>query len=83
LIQMEDTSGMPAPSPFSVTMQCADEELMPGGKGVPKSATTCKVAVQFKPMQAVSYSGTLTIVDNLEPNEMQTVQITGKGKAPK
>jgi len=83
LIEIEDTSGMPAPSPFSVTMQCADDDLMPGGKGVPKSATMCKVAVQFKPVQTVSYSGTLTILDNLEPSEMQTVHMTGKGNAAK
>jgi hypothetical protein len=80
LIEMETTSGSPKPSPFSVTMQCSDDYLMPKGKGVPKSETTCKVAVQFTPTQAVSYSGTLTILDNLEPSEMQTVQITGKGK---
>lgn len=83
LIEMEDTSGMPAPSPFSISTQCANDDLVPGGKGVPKSATMCKVAVQFKPTQAVSYSGTLTIIDDLEPNEMQTVQITGKGNAQK
>ena len=56
---------------------------MPRGKGVAKSETTCQVAVQFEPTQAVSYSGTLTIIDNLEPSEMQTVQMTGTGKAPK
>ena len=42
--------------------------------------TFCDVSVQFKPTQAVSYSGTLTIKDNLEPSEMQTVQMTGKGR---
>ncbi len=81
LIEMEGVS--PTPSPFSVTMQCSDDDLMPRGKGVSKSETMCVAKVQFLPTQAVSYSGTLTIVDNLEPNEMQTVQITGKGKAPK
>ena len=74
---------MPIPSPFSVTTQCANDELMPGGKGVPKSSTMCKVAVQFMPTEAVAYSGTLTIFDNLEPSEMQTVQMTGKGEAAK
>jgi uncharacterized protein involved in propanediol utilization len=56
---------------------------MPKGKGIPKSETLCKVAVQFEPTQAVSYSGTLTIFDNLEPSEMQTIKMTGKGKAAK
>ena len=60
-----------------------DDNLMPRGKGVPKSETMCKIAVQFKPTDAVSYSGTLMISDNLEPSEMQTVHITGKGKAAK
>jgi hypothetical protein len=56
---------------------------MPNGKGVPKSETRREVAVQFKPTQAVAYAGTLTIFDNLEPGEMQTVEMTGKGKAAK
>ena len=81
-IEMESTSGSPMPSPFSVTTQCS-EQLLPHGKGVPKPETMCKVGVQFKPTQAVPYSGTLTIVDNLAPSEMQTVQLTGKGKALK
>jgi hypothetical protein len=80
LVEVESTSGMPGPSPFSITTPCDNDELQPRGKGVPKSATMCKIAVQFMPTQAVSYSGTLTIFDNLEPNEMQTVQMTGKGK---
>ncbi len=83
LIEMESVDGMPTPSPFSVTTQCDDDNLMPRGKGVPKSETMCKIAVQFKPTDAVSYSGTLMISDNLEPSEMQTVHITGKGKAAK
>jgi hypothetical protein len=83
LIEMESTTGMPTPSPFSVTTQCIDDDLRPGGKGVPKSETFCEVAVQFEPTQAVSYTGTLTIFDNLEPSEKQTVQLTGKGKAAK
>jgi len=40
----------------------------------------CKVAVEFESTQPVSYSGTLTIFDNLEPSEMQTVQMSRKGK---
>jgi hypothetical protein len=83
LVEMEGTAGMPTPSPFSVKTQCSDDNLQPGGKGVPKSETFCEVAVQFEPTQAVSYSGTLTIFDNLGPSEMQTVQMTGKGKAVK
>jgi hypothetical protein len=83
LIEMETESGMPSPSAFSVTSQCSDDDLQPGGKGVPKSETFCEVAVQFEPTQAVSYTGTLTILDNLEPSEKQTVQMTGKGKASK
>ena len=83
LIEMESVNGMPAPSPFSVTPQCDDDNLMPSGKGVPKTETMCKIEVQFKPTEAVSYSGTLTIFDNLEPSEMQTIKMTGKGKPAK
>ena len=83
LIESESETGTPTPSPFSISTQCADVELQPGGKGVPKSETFCNVAVQFEPTQAVSYTGTLTISDNLEPAEMQTVQLSGKGKAAK
>jgi hypothetical protein len=43
----------------------------------------CKITVQFLPTQAVSYSGTMTIIDNLEANDMQTVQMTGTGKPAK
>ena len=60
-----------------------DHSLMPSGKGIPKSETLCHVAVQFLPTEATSYSGTLTIFDNLKPSEMQTVQMTGKGKSAK
>jgi CSLREA domain-containing protein len=83
LIEMENVDGMPMPSPFSVRTRCYDDNLMPSGKGVPKTETMCKISVQFRPTEAVSYSGTLTIHDNLEPNEMQTVQMTGRGKAAK
>jgi CSLREA domain-containing protein len=83
LVEMEAVDGMPVPSPFSVTTQCSNDYLLPGGKGVQKSETSCQVAVQFRPTQAVSYSGTLTVFDNLEPSGMQTVQMTGKGKAAK
>ena len=81
LIEMEGVNQ--TPSPFSVTMQCSDDELMPGGKGVPKNDTKCVAKVQFLPTQAVSYSGTMTIADNLAPNEMQTVRIMGTGKPAK
>ena len=83
VVQMESVTGTPAPSPFSVSTLCSNDELQPAGKGVPPSATFCKVAVQFEPTQAVSYTGTLTIFDNLEPNQMQTVPLTGRGKAAK
>ena len=52
LIETESISGMPTPSPFSVTTKCIDKELRPGGKGVPASETFCTVAVQFEPTQA-------------------------------
>ena len=81
LIEMEGVNQ--TPSPFSVTTQCSNDELMPGGKGVPKNETMCVAKVQFLPTQAMSYSGTITIADDLAPNEMQTVQITGTGKPAK
>jgi sugar lactone lactonase YvrE len=83
LVDTESASGSPSPSPFSITTQCVDHSLMPSGKGIPKSETLCHVAVQFLPTEATSYSGTLTIFDNLKPSEMQTVQMTGKGKSAK
>lgn len=83
LIESESVSGTPDPSPFSVKTQCSDVELMPKGKGISKSATMCKIAVEFMPSQAVSYSGTLTIFDNLASGGMQVVQMTGKGKGAK
>jgi hypothetical protein len=43
----------------------------------------CKISVQFMPTHAVSYSGTMTIIDNLEPSDMQTVQMSGTGKPAK
>jgi hypothetical protein len=51
LIETETVDGMPTPSPFSVTTQCSDDDLMPSGKGVAKSETMCTVAVQFMPTQ--------------------------------
>jgi len=83
LIEMETVAGTPTPSPFSVNTQCTDDDLQPGGKAVPKNETSCEVSVQFEPTQAVSYSGTLTIIDNLEPSGMQTVKLSGRGKAAK
>ena len=83
LIESQSEIGTPTPSPFSISTQCSDVELQPGGKGVPKSETFCEVTVQFEPTEAVSYTGTLTISDNLAPAEMQTVQLSGKGKAAK
>lgn len=83
LVKMESVSGSPAPSPFSVTTPCSNDELQPGGKGVPVNETFCEVGVQFKPTEAVSYTGTLTIFDNLEGSGMQTISLSGKGKAAK
>jgi hypothetical protein len=83
LVEGEIETGVPTPSPFSVTTQCTDDNLQPGGKGVPKSETFCEIAVQFEPIQAASYKGTLTILDNLKPNEKQAVQLKGKGKVAK
>ena len=41
------------------------------------------IAVKFTPTDAVTYTGTMTIIDNLAPSLMQTVKLTGKGKAAK
>ncbi len=82
-IQTESETGTPIPDPFSVTMECSSDPLEPSGKGVSKSTTFCDVAVQFEPTQAVSYTGTLTVFDDLEPSGKQTISLTGKGKAPK
>jgi hypothetical protein len=68
LIEMETAT----PSVFEVQTQCADDDLAP--------KTSCKIAVKFTPTDPIKYTGTLTIFDNLEPNLMQTVKLTGKGK---
>ena len=68
LIEMETAT----PSVFEVQTQCADDNLGP--------KASCKIAVKFTPTDAIKYTGTMTIFDNLAPNLMQTVKLTGKGK---
>ena len=43
----------------------------------------CEVSVTFAPTEAIRYSDTLMINDNLEPNFAQTVTLMGVGKALK
>jgi hypothetical protein len=81
-IEVESASSPDAPSPFSVTMDCPpDDQLVPGAKG--QKPGKCQVFVEFAPQAAQAFTGTLSIFDNLEPNLVQTVPLTGKGKAPK
>jgi hypothetical protein len=54
------------------------ETLNPKSKGV--KAGSCVVTVVFTPTQVTKYPATLTVIDNLEPNEMQAVPVTGAGK---
>jgi hypothetical protein len=82
-ITTETITGSSAPSPFSLLKQCSDQVLPPRGKGVQPSATRCTVTVQFAPTEAISYSGSLNIFDASEPNAVQTIPLTGKGKASK
>jgi hypothetical protein len=67
-VLMEGLSG--AGSPFSVTNGC-DAPLPAGGE--------CTIEVTFTPTAAVSYTATLVITDNAEP-EAQSMKLTGKGK---
>jgi hypothetical protein len=80
-IQTESETGMPTPDPFSVTTECSSDPLEPSGTGVSKTKTFCKAAVKFEPTEAVSYTGALTIFDNLEPSGKQTISLTGKGSS--
>jgi len=77
LIEMETSDN----SAFVVTQSCTDDELEPKMKGV--KANVCDVEVTFTPTVAEKYTGTLTITDNLEPDLMQTVTLSGTGKTPK
>jgi hypothetical protein len=77
LIEME--SGVT--SPFSLTQACNDEDLGPKAKGV--APGTCEVSVTFNPTEAIKYTGTMKIKDNLEPSGGQDVKLEGSGKAPK
>jgi len=54
------------------------ETLNPKSKGV--KAGSCVVMVTFTPTQVTKYPATLTVIDNLEPNEMQAVAVKGAGK---
>jgi len=71
LIEMETAT----PSVFEVQTQCADDNLAP--------KASCTIAVKFTPTDPIKYTGTMTIIDNLEPSLMQTVKLTGEGKTPK
>ena len=54
------------------------ETLNPKSKGV--KAGSCTVKVVFTPMEVMKFPATLTVIDNLEPNEMQAVPVKGAGK---
>jgi len=77
LIEMENGVA----SPFSVTQACDDDDLGPKSKGV--KAGNCEVGVTFAPTEAIKYTGTLMIIDNLEPSFENSVKLEGTGKAPK
>ena len=77
LIEME--SGVT--SPFSITESCDDKDLGPKSKGMP--AGSCTVGVTFTPAEAIKYTGTLMIEDNLESSPSTSVKLEGTGKTPK
>ena len=77
LIEMENG----VTSPFSITQTCDDDDLGPKSKGV--KAGSCEVGVTFAPTAAMKYSGTLMIIDNLEPTFERSVKLEGTGKEPK
>jgi hypothetical protein len=77
LIEMENG----VTSPFSVTQACDDDDLPPKSKGVKPGS--CEVGVTFAPTAAMKYSGTLMIIDNLEPTFERSVKLEGIGKEPK
>ena len=77
LIEMENG----VTSPFSITQTCDDDDLNPKSKGV--KAGSCEVGVTFAPTAAMKYSGTLMIIDNLEPTFERSVKLEGTGKEPK
>ncbi|MGD0119933.1 MAG: Ig-like domain-containing protein, partial [Candidatus Binatus sp.] len=77
LIEMENG----VTSPFSITQACDDDDLGPKSKGV--KAGSCEVGVTFAPTAAMKYSGTLMIIDNLEPTFERSVKLEGTGKEPK
>ncbi|MGH7813641.1 MAG: Ig-like domain-containing protein [Candidatus Binataceae bacterium] len=75
------------PDAFAVTMNC-QQQLGPKSKGV--APGTCIVEVTFTPSAAMKYTGNLVVYDNVDPSQvkkypplMQTVPMTGTGKAPK
>ncbi|HYL60664.1 MAG TPA: hypothetical protein VEU51_17495, partial [Candidatus Acidoferrales bacterium] len=71
LIEMQTAT----PSVFQVQTQCTDDNLQP--------QASCQISVKFTPTDPIKYTGTMTIIDNLEPSQMQTVKLSGKGAAPK
>lgn len=73
-----ESSNSPA---FTVKEACACQQLMPRMKRV--KAGSCTVEILFAPSEAMKYSGTLMITDNLSPSGMQTVRLSGSGKAGK
>ncbi len=83
VIEMESVT----PSAFAITTSC-EEQLAPGAKGVRPG--TCNVQVKFTPGAAMKFSGSLKIMDNVDPSLakkypplVQTVPMTGAGKAAK
>jgi hypothetical protein len=68
-------------SAFTVEEACTCDQLMPKMKHVKPGS--CKVELQFAPTEAMKYSGTLMIMDNLSPGGIQTVKLSGTGKAAK
>ncbi len=68
-------------SPFSITQTCDDDDLNPKSKGM--APGSCEVGVTFAPTAAMKYSGTLMIIDNLEPTFERSVKLEGTGKEPK
>jgi outer membrane protein assembly factor BamB len=78
-ILIEGESGVN--SPFSLAYTCTNKELAPRSRG--KAPGSCEVSVTFTPAEAVRYSGSLIIKDNLEPGFGQSVSLAGSGRARK
>jgi outer membrane protein assembly factor BamB len=67
--------------PFSLSQTCTGKELAPRSKSA--MAGNCEISVTFAPTEAIEYSDSFSIKDNLEPNFGQTIKLMGVGKAPK